>query len=109
MGYVANEPESMTGLDHLGTEWGESPVCNGPRLKVSNVVGRVVHKLDMPDAPLMSLLEPLKLLLQKIEPFHITHNRGLSGAMRRLEIGCGKCSAQAVRTTISSTQSSRSR
>jgi hypothetical protein len=72
-------------------------VRNGPRLKVPNVVGRVVHELDMPDAALMSLLEPLKLLLQKIEPFHITHDRGLSGAVRRLEISRGKRSAQAVR------------
>jgi hypothetical protein len=63
MGYIANEPEAMACIDHLGTEWGKSPVRNGPRLKVSNVVGRVVYKLDMPDAALMSLLEPLKLLL----------------------------------------------
>jgi hypothetical protein len=63
MGYIANKPESMTCIDYLGTEWGESPVRNGPRLKVSNVVGRVVYKLEMPDAALMSLLEPLKLLL----------------------------------------------
>ena len=63
MRYVADEPDPMTGLDHLGTEWGEPLVRNAPRLKVSNVVGRVVHELDMPDAALMSLLEPLKLLL----------------------------------------------
>ena len=28
-------------------------------------------ELDMPDAALMSLLEPLKLLLQKIEPLRM--------------------------------------
>jgi hypothetical protein len=93
MRYVADEPDPMTGLDHLGTEWGEPLVRNAPRLKVSNVVGRVVHELDMPDAALMSFLESLKLLLQKIEPFLITHNRGLSGVMRRLErkaLGAGR-------------------
>jgi len=68
-----------------------------------------VHELDMPDAAPMSLLESLKLLLQKIEPFHITHNRGLSGAMRRLKIGRRKRAAQASVATISSSQSSRSR
>jgi hypothetical protein len=29
MGYIANKPEAMTCLDHLGTEWGESPVRDG--------------------------------------------------------------------------------
>jgi hypothetical protein len=97
MGHVANEPESMTRLEHLGPEWGESPVRNGSRLKVANVVGGVVHELDMTDAALMGLLKTLKLGFEKIESFHITHDRGLSGPMGRLEIGRRKRSAQAVR------------
>jgi hypothetical protein len=72
-------------------------VRNGSRLKVANVVGGVVHELDMPDAALMSLLKALKLHFEEIESFHVTHERGLSGAMRRLEIGRRKRSAQAVR------------
>src|SRR4029077_12982157 len=99
MGHIADKSEAMTRLDHFGAEWGKSLVRNGSRLKVANVVGGVVHELDMPDAALMSLLKALKLGFEKIESFHITHDRGLSGAMRRLEIGRRKPSAQARRAT----------
>ena len=50
-------------------------------LEVANVVGRVVHELNVPDAALMRLLEPLKLSLKKVEPFHVTHDRGLTRRM----------------------------
>ena len=69
------------------------PVRNGSRLKVANVVGGVVHELDMPDATKSSR----RSTVSRIESFHITHDRGLPGAMRRLEIGRRKRSAQAVR------------
>src|SRR4029077_18234962 len=47
--------------------------CAG--LEVADVVRRVMHQLHMPDATLMSLLQPFELLLEKVEPLHIGDNR----------------------------------
>jgi hypothetical protein len=65
-------------------------------LEVADIVGRVVHKLNMPDAALMRLFEPLELSLQEVEPFHVSHDGRLPGCMCGLEIGCRKRAAQAM-------------
>ena len=65
-------------------------------LKVADVVGRVVHELNVPDAALMRLLEPLELALKEVEPFNVTHDRGLPRCMRGLQIGRRKRAAKAV-------------
>src|SRR5258705_13039587 len=96
MGDVADKAEPMTGTDHLGAERGETPMGYGAGLEVADVVGRVVHELQMPDAALMRFLQPLELAVEKVEPFHIGDDRGLPGFMGRLEIGRGKGAAQAV-------------
>src|SRR5437868_6631554 len=44
----------------------------------------------------MCVVKPLKLSFQKVEAFHITHNRGLPGRMRSLEVGCRKGATQAM-------------
>jgi hypothetical protein len=44
----------------------------------------------------MCLLKPFKLSFQEIEPLHITHNRGLPGRMRGLEVGCRMSATQAM-------------
>jgi len=41
----------------------------------------------MPDAALMRFLKPFQLGLQKVEPFHVGNDRGLSGFMSAFEIG----------------------
>src|SRR5450759_1060771 len=64
-------------------------------LEVANIVRRVVHELDVPDAALMRLFEPLQLSLEEIEPFNVAHDRGLPRRMRSLQIGGGK---RALRT-----------
>jgi hypothetical protein len=50
----------------------------------------------VPDAALMCLLEPLELSLEKVEPFHVTHDRGLPCSVCGLEIGCRKRAAEAM-------------
>src|SRR5207302_6292312 len=65
-------------------------------LEVADVVGRIVHKLDMPDAAPMRFLEPFELALEKVEPFHIADDRGLPCLMRGLEIGRRKRSIEAM-------------
>ena len=71
-------------------------MCDDASLEVSDVVGRVVYKLNVPDAALMRLLEPLELSLEEVEPLHVTHDRGLPRCMCGLEIGCRKRAAEAV-------------
>ena len=44
-------------------------------------VRRVVQQLNVPDAALMRLLEPFELALKEVEPFHVTHDRGLPRSM----------------------------
>jgi hypothetical protein len=46
-----------------------------------------LDELHVPDAALMRFLEPLELHLQEVEPFHVTHDRGLPCRMGRFEIG----------------------
>ena len=93
---VADKTQSMTCADHLGTERGEPLVHDGAGLEIANVVGRVVHELYMPDAALMRFLKPFELGLEKVEPFHVGNDRGLSRFMGGFEIGCGKGAAQAM-------------
>ncbi len=50
----------------------------------------------MPDAAQMRLLEPLELSLEEVEPFHVTHDRGLPRCMCGLEIGCRKRATEAM-------------
>jgi hypothetical protein len=89
-------PSPVARADHLGAERGQSLMRDDAGLEVADVVGRVVHELNVPDAALMRLLEPLELSLQEIESFHVTHDRGLSRCMRGLQISGRKRAAQAM-------------
>ena len=50
-------------------------------LEVADVVGRVVNELNVPDATLMRLLEPLEFSLEEVEPFYVTYDGGLPRCM----------------------------
>jgi hypothetical protein len=65
-------------------------------LEVADVIGGVVHELDVSDAAPMGLFQALQFSLKEVQPFDIAHNRGLSRRVRRFEIGRGKCAAQAM-------------
>ena len=93
---IAYEAQTVTRADHFGPERGEPLVHDGAGLEVADVVGRVVHELDVPDAALMRFLEPFELHLEKVEPFHVGDDRGLTRLMGRFEIGGGKRAAQAM-------------
>jgi hypothetical protein len=93
---VADETEAVTGVDYLGAEWGEPVVRDHAGLEIADVVGRVVHELQVPDATLMRFLEPFELGLQKVQPFHVGDDRGLSRLMGGFEIGSAKGAAQAM-------------
>jgi hypothetical protein len=56
-------------------------------LEIADVVARVVHQLHMPDAALMSVLQPFEFQLQEVEPLHIGDDRRLSRFVRGFEIG----------------------
>jgi hypothetical protein len=62
----------------------------------TTIVRRVVHELHVPDAALMRFLKPLKLRLEEVEPFHITHDCGLPCFMCRRDVGRRKRPTQAV-------------
>ena len=68
----------------------------GAGLKIADVVRRVMHELDMPDAALMRFLKSLELGLEKVEPFHVGDDRGLARFMGGFEIGRGQRAAQAM-------------
>src|SRR5262245_59503037 len=71
-------------------------MCNCARLKVADVIGRVVDELHVSNAALMRLFEPFKLHLKEIQALNIPNDSGLSRPMRRLKIGRGKRTLQAV-------------
>jgi hypothetical protein len=93
---VADEPEPVTGADHLGAECGEPLMRDGAPLEIADVVGRIVHELHVPDAALMRFFEPLELRLEEVEPLSISHDCRLSFSMGRLEISRGKRTSQAM-------------
>ena len=82
---------------------------DGAGLEIANVVRRVMHELQVPDAALMRFLKSFEFGLQKVEPFHVSDDRGLSRFVGGFEIGRGKRAAQARRATISSIQARRPR
>ena len=66
MCYVADKSEPMAGADHLRAKRSEPVMGNGAGLEIPNVVGSVVHKLDVPDATLVHFLKPFQFPLKKI-------------------------------------------
>ena len=64
---VADEAQPVAGTDHLGAEGGEPLVRDRAGLEIADVVWRVVHELQVPDAALMRFLEPLELGFEKVE------------------------------------------
>jgi len=93
---VAHATEPVTGGNHLGAECGEPPMADGACLIVADVVGRVMHKLQMPDAALMRFLQPFELAVEEVETFHVSDDRGLPRLVRGLEIGCAKRATHAM-------------
>jgi hypothetical protein len=69
---------------------------DGAGLEVADVVGRVVHKLQVPDAALMRFLQSLELPVEEVKPLHIGNDCGLPRFVRRLEIGRAKGATQAM-------------
>src|SRR6266403_5865857 len=65
-------------------------------LEVAEVVGRVMHELNVPDAARMRLFEPLELALEEVEPLDVADDRGLARFVRSLEIGGVERATQAV-------------
>src|SRR6478672_9912550 len=65
-------------------------------LEIADVVRCVVYELNVPDAALVRLLEPLELSLEEVESLDIADDRGLAGGVRGFEIGRRKRAAQAM-------------
>jgi hypothetical protein len=84
---IADKAEPITGADHLGAESGETLMRDRTGLEVANIVARVVHQLDMPDAAPMRLLQPFKLHFEEVEPLHVGDDRRLARLVRHFEIG----------------------
>jgi hypothetical protein len=84
---IAYESEAVTCPDNLGTEFRQPIVPHCARLKVSDVVGRVMHELCVADTAPVRLFQPLELHLEKIQPFDIHDDGRLSSGMGRRKIG----------------------
>ena len=93
---VADKAEPITGSDHFGSEFGETLMGDGTRLEIADVVWRVMHKLHMPDAPPMRLLEAFEFSLEKIEPLDVGDDRRLSCPVCGFQIGGIQRAAHAV-------------
>jgi hypothetical protein len=93
---VADEAEPMTNLDHFRAERGQAPMGDGAGLEVADVVGRVVHELQMSDAALMRFLQPLEPAVEKIEPFDVGDECRLCRLVRRDKVGGAKRPAHPV-------------
>ena len=74
---VADKSQPVASADRLGAERSETLVSDGASLEVSDIIRGVVHQLNVPDTPLVGLLEPLELSLKEVKPLHVTHYRGL--------------------------------
>ena len=94
MRHVADESESMACANYLRPKWGKPVMSNGAGLEIADVVGRVVHKLDMPDPTPMRFLKPFQLPLKKIQPFNVSHEGRVARGMCGLQIRCRKRAAQ---------------
>src|SRR5262249_45700646 len=93
---IAHNAQSVTGADHLGAEFAETPVRDYAGLEVADLVRRVMHQLDMADAALMRLLQPFEFYLEKVEPLHIGDDRPLPRFVRRFEDGGAKRAAHTM-------------
>src|SRR5260370_38537132 len=71
-------------------------MSNGAGLEVADVVGRVMYKLQVPDAALMRFLQSLELRVEEVEPFDIGDDRGLPRLMRSREIRRAKGATHAM-------------
>ena len=93
---ISNKAEPVTGADHFGAKFGETLMDDGTRLKITDVVRRVMHELYVPDAAPMRLLEPFELPVEKVEPLDIGDDRRLSRLVCAFEIGGIQRSAHTV-------------
>jgi hypothetical protein len=59
MGNVADKPELMAGANYVCPEIRQAMVGQRAGLKIANVVRGVMHKLDVPNAALVRLFQPL--------------------------------------------------
>src|SRR5262249_61878741 len=53
---ITDEAKSVTSADHLCPEGCQPLVRNGARLEITDIVGCVMHELDVPHAAFMCLL-----------------------------------------------------
>src|SRR5947207_14707056 len=93
---IADKAEPMAGPNHLGAEFGEPVMHDGAGLEIANFIRRVMDELQVPQTALVRFLQPLKLAIEEIKPFHISYNRRLPRFVRRLQIGCAQRAAHAM-------------
>jgi hypothetical protein len=87
VGDVTDKSEPMAGANDFGSIGGQAMMGDDTSLEVADVVGGVVHQLDVSDAALMGLLEAFEFSLEEVQPFDIAHDRRLSRRVRRFQIG----------------------
>ena len=69
---------------------------DGAGLEIADVVGRIMHKLHVADAPLMRFLQSLQPPVEKIEPLYVGDDRWPLCFVRRLEISRAQRSADVM-------------
>jgi hypothetical protein len=89
---VADETQPVTRADHLGAERGESLVNDGAGLEIADIVRRVVHELEMPDAAVDELPRVVRAGSQQ------THRWRQVDSNHRSRVGkSGRCQVPAIR------------
>jgi hypothetical protein len=86
MCHVADESEPMARTDHVRAKRSKSMVGNRAGLEIPNLVGSVVHKLDVPDTALVHLLKPFQFPLKKIQSFNVAHYGRIALCVRGFQV-----------------------
>src|SRR5262249_30440379 len=96
MCYVADESEPMARTHHLRAKRSKPMMGNRAGLVISDVVGGVVYKLDMPDTSLVRFLKPLQFPLEEIQSLNVAYDRRIARRMCGFQVRCRERTAQAV-------------
>ncbi len=63
---IDDKSQSLASADYFRTIRSEPVMCNDASLEIADIVGRLVHQLNVPDAALMRLLEPFEFALKEV-------------------------------------------
>ena len=93
---IADKAQPVTGANYFGAEFSQAVMGDDPSLEIADVVGRVVHELQVTQPAPMRFLEPFELALEEVEAFRVRDDRRIARLVRGFKIGRGEGAANAV-------------